>query len=101
MTTYLDVPSASTSGTATPAMLESGELQTGAIPLRDNYKGGSAVTRLESVITFALASHTKWSRFSEYMLEELDSDSSRIPLSVASFLSGFIGCVSFSACSIW
>jgi hypothetical protein len=40
-------------------------------------------------------------RIKQYLMEELDQHSTRIPLSVASFVSGFIGCTSFSACSIW
>ena len=40
-------------------------------------------------------------RVKQYIMEELDQHSTRIPLSIASFVSGFIGCTSFSACSIW
>ena len=82
-------------------MLEAGGIRNESVPWRDNLKGGSIVARLESVTSLAVPNRTTADRFKTYMLEELDADSSRIPLSVASFLSGFIGCVSFSACSIW
>lgn len=74
--------------------------------------GTVAPAKLESGLRVAIAGGTDEqlsvkdrnplvSRLQAYMLEELDTDTSRIPLSIACFLSGFIGCVSFSACSIW
>ncbi|KAK9898633.1 hypothetical protein P389DRAFT_36432 [Cystobasidium minutum MCA 4210] len=40
-------------------------------------------------------------RFARYMMAELDKTTTRIPLAMNCFLSGFIGCVTFSATSVW